>query len=94
MASEGLIRLNPDGSNPITSVGGGADYIEQHFAWEAAGWHWNAPGNIINTRIDRGESFYRISQVINYGPSNPNPGIPNGWAERNSFLTIATGIFK
>ena len=45
----------------------------------------------INARIDRGESFYKISQVINGGPSMT--GIPNNWEERKEFFEIAIGIF-
>ena len=92
MEREGLVALNPDGSNPITSLGGGAEYIANHFAWESAGWHWTAQGNIINARIDRGEDFYKISQVINGGPSYT--GVPNGWNERNLFYGIAQSVFN
>ncbi|WP_349944252.1 PAAR-like protein [Lacrimispora sp. BS-2] len=92
MEKEGLVALSSDGSNPITSIGGGAEYVAKNFAWEAAGWHWTAQGNIINTRIDRGEDFYKVSQVINGGPSYT--GTPNGWNERNHFYGIAQNIFK
>ncbi len=92
MAKERLVKLNPDGSNPITSKGGGAQYVAEYFAWEAAGWHWNAQGNTINKRIDDGEDFYKVSQVINGGPSYT--GTPNGWNERNQFYGIAQNIFN
>ena len=92
MEKEGLIILNHDGSNPITSAGGGAAYIAEHFPWEAAGWHWGSPGITINNRIDKGESFYRISQVINGGPGYSDE--PNGWNERQDFLKKAQDIFQ
>ena len=90
MLRDGLIELNSDGTNPI--MVGGAAFVANYFPWESAGWHWNAAGNIINTRIDRGESFLRITQVINGGPSFT--GTPNGWDERVDFLVIAEEIFS
>lgn len=92
MEKEGLVILNPDGSNPITSIGGGAQYVADYFAWESAGWCWTAQGNTINTRIDNGANFYKVSQVINGGPNFT--GTPNGWNERNQFYGIAQNIFK
>lgn len=92
MEKEMLVTLNSDSSNPITSVGGGAQYVADHFAWESTGWCWTAPGNTINTRIDNGETFYKVSQVINGGPNFT--GKPNGWNERNQFYAIAQNIFK
>ncbi len=80
-----------DGFNPILA-GGGAEYVKENFAWEAAGWHWTAPGNNINNRIENGADFYKVSQVINGGPSYA--GKPNGWNDRQNAYTIAQQIFK
>ena len=92
MVKDGLIILKQNGDNPITSIGGGATYVADNLAWESAGWHWSAPGNNINSRIDNGANFYKISQVINGGPNYS--GTPNGWIERDSFYSIAQNIFK
>lgn len=66
--------------------------MADYFAWEAAGWHWTAQGNDINTRIVNGASFYKVSQVINGGPGYT--GKPYGWEERNEFYGIAQTIFN
>lgn len=70
---------------------GGVEYVAEYFSWEAAGWHWNAAGNTINNRIDNGAIFYKVSQVINGGPTYS--GIPNGWEKRQKYYTIAQKIF-
>lgn len=67
MLKDGLVELDKNGNNSITSESGEAEYIKENFAWEAAGWHWTAPGNNINNRIENGADFYKVSQVINVG---------------------------
>ena len=90
MLKEGQVRLDSNGNNPIMS--GGAQYVADNFAWEAGGWHWNAPGNNINKRIDNGASFYKVSQVINGGPNYS--GTPNGWVDREKAYERAMQVFE
>jgi len=89
MLKEGLVKLDANGNNPIMT--GGATYVADNFAWEAAGWHWEAPGNNINRRIDNGADFYKVSQVINGGPNSTAK--PNGWDDREQYHDKAKTIF-
>lgn len=70
----------------------GAEYVAANYAWDSAAWYWNAPGNNCNSRIASGASFYKISQVVNGGPTYP--GVPNGWDDRKQFYDKAVDIFR
>jgi RHS repeat-associated protein len=88
MLMEGLVTLDKDGNNPIMT--GGAQYVADNFAWESAGWFWNAPGNNCNKRIAEGETFYQISQVVNGGPKYT--GEPKGWDDRKVLYELAKKV--
>jgi hypothetical protein len=52
MLKEGLVQLDENGDNPITT--GGVEYVAQHLAREVAGRHWNAHRNNTN------QCFFRV----------------------------------
>ena len=63
----------------------GANYVAEHYAWEAAGWFWT--NNKINEKIATGASVESVTRIIN-GPKM------NGLDERKNYYATIYSILN
>ena len=53
----------------------GADYVAEHYAWQAAGWFWMDKD--MNNRIANGATVYDITTIVR--------GVSSGWEQRQAY---------